>query len=93
MRILVTGKSGQLARSIQELISTSLQKHDFIFVGRHELDFSQNQSINSFFKNNHIDLVINCAAYTLVDKAENDLKIANQVNHIAVSKLAGFAVL
>ena len=45
MKILVTGKTGQLAKSIYALISSSDQKHKFAFIGREELDLNQNKSL------------------------------------------------
>ena len=91
MRILVTGKSGQLGRSIHKVINTNQSLNEFIFVDRGELDFSQEESIASYFNNNKFDIVINCAAYTAVDKAEEQQELANQVNHLAVKQLAEIA--
>ena len=91
MRILVTGKNGQLGKSIQKLITNTEQTEDFIFVGREELDLSNENMITRYFKNNSFDIIINCAAYTQVDKAEEEQKLANQVNNLAVSQLAQIA--
>jgi dTDP-4-dehydrorhamnose reductase len=98
MRILVTGKNGQLGRSIQKLVSTDTKignnqsPNDFIFVGREELDLSSESSISHYFGNNDkFDLIINCAAYTQVDRAEQEAKLANQINHLAVKQLASIA--
>jgi dTDP-4-dehydrorhamnose reductase len=91
MRILVTGKSGQLGRSIHKLANTrriSKIRPDFTFVGREELDLCNLDNIVSYFAKNDFDIIINCAAYTSVDAAENQENIANQVNNIAVKKLA-----
>jgi len=95
MRILVTGKSGQLGRSIQKLVNTDTKignnqsSNEFIFVGREELDLSNNSSIINYFDNHDkFDIVINSAAYTTVDKAEDEQELANQVNHLAVKQLA-----
>jgi dTDP-4-dehydrorhamnose reductase len=95
MRILVTGKNGQLGRSINKLINTevkadnNLSSSKFIFVGREELDLSSESSISHYFdSNNRFDVIINCAAYTAVDKAEEEQELANQVNHLAVKQLA-----
>lgn len=92
MRILVTGKNGQLGKSIHKVVTKSKQVHEFIFVGREELDLSKKESITSFFDNNNFDIIINCAAYTAVDKAEVEIELADQVNHIAVKQLAKIAV-
>jgi dTDP-4-dehydrorhamnose reductase len=96
MRILVTGKNGQLGRSIYKIVNTtngdSLPPNEFIFVGREELDLSNNNSIINYFDNHDkFDIIINCAAYTAVDKAEKEQELANQVNHLAVKQLAGIA--
>ncbi len=61
---------------------------NFIFVSRDELDLSNIETIGKFFQNDKFDVIINCAAYTSVDKAESDIELAEQINHIAVSKLA-----
>jgi dTDP-4-dehydrorhamnose reductase len=98
MRILVTGKNGQLGRSIQKLVNTDTQidnnqsSNDFIFAGREELDLSSENSISHYFSNNNkFDIIINCAAYTQVDKAEEEVELANQINHLAVKQLASIA--
>lgn len=91
MKILVTGKNGQLGKSIKQVVSNAKQNNDFVFVGRGELDFSQNDNITKYFEENNFDVVINCAAYTAVDKAESEAKLANQINHLSVEKLATIA--
>ena len=63
----------------------------FVFVGRGELDLSREESIASYFDHNNFDVIVNCAAYTAVDKAEEEEKLADQVNHIAVKQLAEIA--
>jgi len=91
MKILVTGKNGQLGRSIQNLIS-NYDHHEFILVGRDELDLSSSESISKYFDaHSHFDVIINCAAYTAVDSAEDEVDVADQVNHLAVKQLAEFA--
>ena len=98
MRILVTGKNGQLGRSIQKLVNTDAKidinqySNDFIFIGKGELDLSSESSIGHYFNNNDkFDVIMNCAAYTAVDRAEEEQELANQVNHLAVKQLAGIA--
>jgi dTDP-4-dehydrorhamnose reductase len=93
MRILVTGKNGQLGRSIYKIVNTAngdnLSPNEFIFVGREELDLSSEGSISHYFdSNDRFDVIINCAAYTAVDKAEEEQELANQINHLAVKQLA-----
>jgi len=98
MRILVTGKNGQLGRSIQKIVNTDTKTdnnqnlNDFIFVGRGDIDLSSESSISHYFNNNDkFDIIINCAAYTQVDKAEQEAELANQINHLAVKQLASIA--
>jgi len=98
MRILVTGKNGQLGRSIQKIVNTDTKignnqnPNDFIFVGREELDLSSESSISDYFdKNDKFDIIINCAAFTQVDKAEQEAELVNQINHLAVKQLASIA--
>jgi len=97
MRVLVTGKNGQLGKSIHKVVNSavkthnSLSPHHFVFVGREELDLSDRNNITHYFEGNAFDIIINCAAYTAVDKAEEELKLADQVNHLAVKQLAQIA--
>ena len=91
MRILVTGKNGQLGKSIYKLVTNTEQTDDFVFVGREELDLSNENNIARYFEGNAFDIIINCAAYTAVDKAEEEQDLANQVNHLAVKQLAQIA--
>ena len=98
MRILVTGKNGQLGKSIHKVVNSevetnnNLNSHNFIFVGREELDLNSESNIDHYFDSgDKFDIIINCAAYTAVDKAEEEQDLANQVNHIAVKQLARIA--
>jgi dTDP-4-dehydrorhamnose reductase len=86
-RILVIGKSGQLGRSILALVQ-HYPLNEFTFVDREVLDLSNSESIASYFNAKTFDVIINCAAYTAVDKAESEQKLANQINHLAVKQLA-----
>ena len=91
MNVLITGKSGQLGRSIQRLIS-NFDHYKFTFVGREEFDLSSSESISKYFDaNSQFDVIINCAAYTSVDSAEEETSLADDVNHLAVKQLAEFA--
>ena len=91
MKILVTGKNGQLGKSIHKIVTSNEKKSEFVFVGREELDLSNKDNIAHYFEGSAFDIIINCAAYTAVDKAEEELELVNQVNHIAVSQLAQIA--
>jgi dTDP-4-dehydrorhamnose reductase len=77
---------------IQEvLIAQNYLGYSFTFIGRDEIDFSDNISISEYFERNSFDVIINCAAYTQVDKAEGQQELANQINHLAVGQLAYIA--
>ena len=88
MKILVTGKNGQLGKSIHTIVTNNEQTDEFVFVGREGLDLSSTDSITSYFNHNNFDIIINCAAHTAVDKAEEEAVLANQINHLAVAQLA-----
>jgi len=91
MKILVIGKNGQLGRSIQKLI-LNFDRHEFTLVGREELDLSSSESISKYFDtHSYFDVIINCAAYIAVDRAEKEADLADKINHLAVKKLAEFA--
>ena len=88
MKILVIGKTGQLGKSIYKLVASNKQNHDFVFIGREELDLKKTLSITSFFNNNNFDVIINCAAFTNVEEAENKRELADLINHVSVDNLA-----
>ena len=85
--ILVTGCTGQLGQSIQS-IAADFPEFEFVFANRQGLDLNDEISMAKFFENQTFDIIINCAAHTAVDKAESEPELANQVNHLAVQKLA-----
>ena len=89
--ILVIGKDGQLGQSIKACVQTQSTDQTFMFVGRVELDLSSNEAINAFFADKRFDVIINCAAYTAVDKAEDDTELCQQINSKAVAELANIA--
>ncbi len=91
MRILITGRHGQLAKSIKSLIINTALDIEFYFSNKKELDLNCDSSIDDFFNNNNYDIIVNCAAYTSVDMAESEESLANQINHLAVRKLAEVA--
>ena len=95
MRVLVTGKNGQLGQSIKKIVDekkiTNLSNYNFTFIGREELNLEYIDSIRSYFDVNEFNIIINCAAYTKVDKAEENQKQANLINHTAVKELAKIA--
>lgn len=88
--ILVTGGNGQLGSEIRGLIESYPQYH-FFFTDVATLDICNKETIALFIKENKITVIINCAAYTAVDKAESDSKLADTINHLAVKHLAELA--
>jgi hypothetical protein len=84
--ILVTGANGQLGSEINEISQN--YPYNFFFTDKETLDITDEGAIKSFVQENGINTIINCAAYTAVDKAESDEKNADQINRKAVKKLA-----
>ena len=71
---LITGANGQLGICISKLLP------DAICTDVSDLDITNSDAVNKFVNKNNIDLIINCAAYTAVDKAESDLQLAKKIN-------------
>jgi dTDP-4-dehydrorhamnose reductase len=86
MNILVTGSNGQLGSEIKD-IAESYKSFRFFFMDLPALDICNSSQLNIFIKENNIDTVINCAAYTAVDAAEQNAVIAEQVNGAGVLNL------
>ena len=86
MNILVTGSNGQLGSEIKDLVS-KYTNFRFFFMDLPALDICNSIQLDIFFKDKNIDTVINCAAYTAVDKAEQDTEIAEKVNAEGVLNL------
>ena len=86
MKLLITGSKGQLGSEIKEL-SHEYPEIDFFFKDFPELDICNSDLINSFIKEKNIKAVINCAAYSSVEKAEENIEMANKVNSTGVFNL------
>lgn len=86
MNILVTGANGQLGSEMQRLGAVS--PNNYIFTDVAELDITDANAVVSAVKDNAIEIIINCAAYTNVDKAESDEATAELINATAVANLA-----
>ncbi len=89
--ILVTGSNGQLGNAIREL-ATQYPELNFYFTDVAELDICDPNAISDFLADKQLDYVVNCAAYTAVDKAETDLSLCDKLNNTAVGYLAKAAV-
>ena len=85
--VLVTGANGQLGKSIHR-IAKDYPELKFVFTDVAELDITNIDDVNAFFSSNKTDYCINCAAYTAVDKAEEEVDKAYLLNAIAVKHLA-----
>ena len=85
-KILVTGANGQLGSEIR-VLSEGMEEFVFTFIDVEDLDLTDRDAVEAFFKNGSYDYVINCAAYTAVDKAESDEETAFKVNADAVGLL------
>ncbi len=90
MKILVTGSNGQLGTELR-LLSQKEPGIQFIFTDVEELDITSEMAISAFFQEAMPDAVINCAAYTAVDKAEQEPEKATLINGAAVGILARVA--
>ncbi len=87
--ILVTGSNGQLGSDIKELSIN--YNGNFYFTNKDQLDITSKKAIIDFCEKNKINIIINCAAYTAVDKAESEKILADKINHRAVKKLANIS--
>ena len=83
--LLVTGANGQLGSELRLLLGDSA-----VFVGRDELDITDEAAVKAFFEAQSFDFVINCAAYTAVDKAEDDFEAADRINRLGPALLAKY---
>ena len=86
MNILVTGANGQLGSEMRRLGAVS--PNNYIFTDIAELDITNAVAVAMFVKQHSVEAIINCAAYTNVDKAESDEPTAELINSTAVSNLA-----
>jgi dTDP-4-dehydrorhamnose reductase len=86
-KILVTGANGQLGSEIREL-AANYPDFNFIFTDIADFPLDKTEEIIANFKRIQPDIVINCAAYTAVDKAEEDQVTADAINHLAIATLA-----
>ena len=86
MNILITGANGQLGNEMR-VLSAQHTQHTYFFTDIAELDITSREAVNQFVTDNAIDVIVNCAAYTNVDKAETDEDMAHKINALAVENL------
>ncbi|MGJ5643007.1 dTDP-4-dehydrorhamnose reductase [Formosa sp. S-31] len=87
INVLVTGGNGQLAACIKD-VTKEINLVKCIYTDSEDLDITAEDKVNQYFKDNKIDWVINCAAYTAVDKAESEMELAVKVNKNGAKHLA-----
>ncbi|MDH6355249.1 dTDP-4-dehydrorhamnose reductase [Dysgonomonas sp. PH5-45] len=85
--ILVTGANGQLGSELRRIVSNDGTNFRFFFTDVAELDITNPEAVEAFVSGNSIDYIINCAAYTAVDKAEDDEELCRKINTDAVRNL------
>lgn len=86
-KILVTGANGQLGSEIKQ-IAINYPNFNFVFTDIDDFPLDNSQDIITNFNRVQPNIVINCAAYTAVDKAEQDVEVADAINHLAIATLA-----
>ena len=87
MKILVTGANGQLGRELRNVLESDIPGQS-IYTDVAELDLTDSKAVDLFFKQNEISHVVNCAAYTAVDRAEEEKLECASININAVKNLA-----
>ena len=90
MNILITGANGQLGHEMQRVAKESNDNYIFTDVaeGYENLDITDLEAIRKMVKANNVEIIVNCAAYTNVDRAESDFDTANLINNTAAGNLA-----
>ena len=87
MNILITGCRGQLGNEMQ-LLEQEHPQHTYFNTDVQELDISDQLAVEQFVAENKIDGIVNCAAYTAVDRAEDDKELCTTLNTVAPAYLA-----
>ena len=87
MNILITGANGQLGNEMR-VLSDAHPQHTYYFTDVQELDICDANAVRAFIADRRVDVVVNCAAYTAVDKAEDNPELCDRLNHLAPGYLA-----
>lgn len=85
--ILVTGASGQLGNEMH-CLAKEYPQYEYYFTDEKELDITDRQAVMAFVEEHPVDCIVNCAAYTAVDKAEDNVEACHKVNAVAPGYLA-----
>lgn len=86
MNVLITGANGQLGLEIADL-APMFSAYTFFFADKNLLNILDFEEVEQYISKNKIDVIVNCAAYTNVDKAEDEPEMADKVNNMAVRNL------
>ena len=84
MKILITGANGMLAKAVRE----ELKENELVLTDVEELDITNKEAVETFVNNEKPNYIINCAAYTAVDRAEEQPELAYRINAIGPKNLA-----
>ncbi len=88
--ILITGSNGQLGNEMQQA-AVRFPAFNYIYTDVAELDICDKSALDAFVKANNVNVIVNCAAYTAVDKAEDDVELCYKINRDAVRNIAEVA--
>ena len=88
--VLITGSDGQLGQCFKE-VANEFPKHKLLLVNQAEVDINNKMTLYNKYEKIPFDLIINCAGYTNVDKAENEVADAEEINFLGVKSLVEFA--
>jgi len=88
--ILITGSHGQLGNEMQQA-AKRFPAFQYIYTDVEELDICDKNALNAFVKDNNVNIIVNCAAFTAVDKAEDDVELCYKINRDAVRNIGEVA--
>lgn len=92
MKVLVTGANGQLGCALRRLLDREIPG-EAIYTDKQELDLTDAAAVENFIRDNEVTHIVNCAAYTAVDRAEEEKRECSMINTDAVKNLAAAADL